>query len=1282
VGPAETARPLEAEGEKARLGDFVLLERLGAGGAGVVHRAWQLSLRRFVALKIVHEGEPVDAQRFLREAHMAARLSHPNIVPIYEVGEEKGRHYLAMKLVEGRAMSQLVVSPARAAELMVQAVDAIDHAHRAGIVHRDIKPQNLLLEGDRHVWVTDFGVARSTRGGSTLTMAGSVLGTPAYMPPEQARGERGDERSDVYALGATLYELVTGQAPFQETDLLVVMTKVLSEDPQPPRHLRADLPVPLETIIGKAMAKDPARRYRSAHALGEDLRRFLAGDPIQARPPGLLRQTARAIRRHPFIAAAFAFVLAFGLGAVWHTLRLRRQLIETMVAEANALGAAGQWEAARARYAEAAHAFKQIGVESVEPELGLLDAHHHAPPPLLTLTGHTGGVRAVVFSADGRQALSASNDGSLRLWDVRLGRAIRVLRGHTGEVLSVAVAGDGRIAMSGGQDGTARIWDLESGQALRVLAAGAPVRKVALSPDGKRALSRTMPGKVQLWEVATGRPLRSIDVAQRRVIAVAFSPDGRLAFTGRKLESAGAAVNTRASLWEVETGRELQTFGGFGAEVESAAFSPDGHRVLTAGYDRVVSVWDVDSGRRLLTLKGHLHGLKGAAFSPGNRLIVSGGQDDSVKLWDADGGQLLRSLDTGDTVEALAVSPDGRFILTGGEDRTLKLWDVTVGHELRTFPGHESTVTAIEFSPDGLLAVSAGSDRKTRLWDVATGREIRAWKEEVPLHAVAISPDGHLLATAGYERVAIWRMPGWDQVGRLVGISGTMRTVAFSPDGKLILGGSETGDVKLWDRERGQIRHGWRHAADVRSVTFTPDGRAAVTASFDGTVVFHDVDTGAVIRTLRAERPEQIGALAISRDGRWLATGNDTKVARLWDLETGRPVRPFVGHLGDVRAVAFSPDGALLLTASRDRSLRVWEVATGRQLHEFDWASDASRSFVLSPDGRLALVGNDDGSMNFLDFSYLRQERAIAARLPSARAALQRSPDDASALATLGEWYAFRGVSGWALEVLGRAQAGGASISPLVLGRSHWQEGDFGKAKVEFERARAASVAPAHYLDIIMQDLRPSDLAVRLTELSQRDARVRLPFLGLRADDTARGDPSRGARVTHVYPRTPAYEAGLRVGDVIVRANDQTIENDGELGRFVASQSPGAPVVLTFARAGQPRIVQVTLAERPVRLWEPDPAALREGRSGYDLQALTPELAVGFGLDPQAQGVLVVNRDARPSSDITRHLRAEDIIVKIEGRPVVSAQAALAAMAALPLERWDEIEVIRPGRTR
>ena len=444
-------------------GDYVLLDRVGSGGSGAVHRAWQLSLERLVAIKLIDAGA-TEGERFVREGRMAARLSHPHIVPIYEVGAHEGRRYLAMKLITGQSMKGLCLPPRQAVTLLRQATSAIEYAHRNGVVHRDLKPHNLLLEGEGHVWVTDFGIARSMKGGSTLTATGSVMGTPAYMPPEQARGERCDERSDVYSLGATLYELLTGRPPFDgSADLLVVLARVLSGDPVPLRRLNPKVPTDLETIVGKAMAKQPAHRYQSAAELGDDLRRFLDDEPIMARPPGVVHQAVKWAKRRPVISSGIGFALALLAGAVLHTVSLKHQLAETTVAEANALGAAGQWEAARIRYNDANRAFARLGTQSPAPDLGLLDAYHQAPPPLLILPGHRGPVRAVAFLPDAPPGAVGQRRRDL----APVGRAARTrhpqLSGHSGAVTSLALSASGQRAVSGGNDQTVRVWDVGSG---------------------------------------------------------------------------------------------------------------------------------------------------------------------------------------------------------------------------------------------------------------------------------------------------------------------------------------------------------------------------------------------------------------------------------------------------------------------------------------------------------------------------------------------------------------------------------------------------------------------------------------------------------------------------------------------------------------------------------------------------------------------------------------------------------------------------------------------------
>ena len=350
--------------ETAVLGDFRLLREIGRGGMGIVYEAEQASLGRRVALKVLPVTTGIDARqlaRFQIETQVAAALHHPHIVPIFAVGHDRGLHYYAMQLIEGRCLAAVLQGPSRlpgggvgvpmedrstmvsplrpreAARLAVQAAEALDHAHALGVLHRDVKPANLLLDGSGHLWVTDFGLARF-QAGSDLTLSGDLLGTVRYMSPEQAAGGRiVDVRSDIYSLGATLYELLTARPAFAGVDRQELLRQIAVAEPVPPRKFDTAVPRDLETICLKAMAKEPERRYATARELADDLGRFLDDRPILARRPGLAERAARWSQRHRRATAVAALLLtlltlasAGGIALLWKEQRRTRFALETV----------------------------------------------------------------------------------------------------------------------------------------------------------------------------------------------------------------------------------------------------------------------------------------------------------------------------------------------------------------------------------------------------------------------------------------------------------------------------------------------------------------------------------------------------------------------------------------------------------------------------------------------------------------------------------------------------------------------------------------------------------------------------------------------------------------------------------------------------------------------------------------------------------------------------------------------------------------------------------------
>jgi WD40 repeat protein len=580
---------------------------------------------------------------------------------------------------------------------------------------------------------------------------------------------------------------------------------------------------------------------------------------------------------------------------------------------------------------------------------------------LRIFTGHEGGIKSVAVMPDGRHAISASQDHTLRVWDLDTGQELRILAGHAGTVNGVAVSPDGRQALSASDDRTLRLWDVDAGQEVRVLPGhGGRVHGVAFMPDGRRAVSASGDQTLRMWDLETGRELCRLRGHRHTVTAVAITPDGRFGIS--------ASQDLTLRLWDLETGKELRRLVGQEGGVGSVAVTPDGRHALSSFDHRTIWLWDLDTGEQLRILTSHDAVVNGVAATPDGRQALSASEDRTLRLWDLENLRELRVF-TGHegSVRSVALTLDGRRALSASDDKTLRLWDLGTAEELGFVTGHRAAVNGVVVMPDGRRALSASDDHSLGLWDLETGKELRRlYGQEGGIRSVAVTPDGRYAVSASEDKtIWLWDLHTGQPRRGLRGHKHAVNSVVVTPDGRRALSGSEDRTLRLWDLDSGQeLLRLSGHPDGVRSVAVTPDGRRAVSASDDWTLRIWDLDSGRQCRRLRGHS-YTVSAVVVAPDGRHVLSSSEDRTVRLWDLDSGLELRRFSGHEDGVRSVAMAPDGRRALSASYDRTLRLWDLESGRTIASF-YGDAAFRSCSVGPDARTVVAGDTLGRLHIL----------------------------------------------------------------------------------------------------------------------------------------------------------------------------------------------------------------------------------------------------------------------------------------------------------------------------
>ena len=1016
--------------EDLRADRYEILGEIARGGMGSIQEVRDKDLRRNLAMKVILKSKqgsgssgsavsPDVLRRFLEEAQITAQLAHPGVVPVHELGvDQDGHTYFTMSRVHGETLANIITkarersdgwSLNRALQVILRVCETLAFAHRKGVIHRDVKPANVMVGEFGQVYVMDWGLAKvlgrddahdirvseppatdtvppATAGQRVLypsdrqqpitTMDGVVIGTPAYMPPEQAEGRIAeiDKRSDVYAIGTLLYHLLTGGAPYVQRASRVsardVLTAVREGPPVPISELDPTAPVEVRAICEKAMARAPDQRYASAEELAEDLRNYLDGYVVRAHKTGLWIEMKKWVRRNTALAATVAAAaLVIGSSWIFYTVNVTAARDAAAAAAARETERAQEAELARGK-AIAAEKREALRAEEAERErdaktealrearvLGLLaaSAEEERIDPMTSLLL----ARAAVRTQETPQTLRRLRGA------IAVSRERAVLHGHELAVDAAAFSPSGSRVVTVSPDGTTRLWDAAGKQIREMRSGGAAIRKMdpvrrtnegplgwaAFSADGSRIVTAAYDDGARVWD-ADGTEIAALRGHAGTVLAGEFSPDGSMIVT--------AARDGTARLWSSD-GKELALFRGHGHAVWDARFSPDGSRVVTASQDGKAGLWSV-AGHAIASLHGHDGPVRSATFSPDGALIVTASTDGTARVWDADGKPLAELRGHDGAVWSAEFSPDSGLIVTASWDGTARIWSTT-GEEMAVLRGHELPLLSARFSPNGQRVVTASFDGTARLWAL-TGQQTGVLRGHTHLVFTAeFSPDGERVVTASNDKTArLWNVEG-GEIAVLRGHDLDVASAAYSPDGAHIVTASWDHTARTWTAE-GEPLHVLRgHSDAVWSARYSPDSSRIVTASYDQTAVIWDSDGNRLAEITGHD--DTVLSAEFSHDGKRILTSSTDQTARVWNAD-GTEVVALRGHDDAVWGADFSPDDTRIVTASWDGTARVWDLR-GKQLAVLRGHEGRVSSANFSPDGLRIVTASWDRTCRIWD---------------------------------------------------------------------------------------------------------------------------------------------------------------------------------------------------------------------------------------------------------------------------------------------------------------------------